>query len=238
MKNKFLVYCADIGSELKESDSHFAWVNKSKKNDEFKNKGKTLISLAEDIFDNIEANPLIKIAIGFECPLYFDMHPDDSTKVTQGRKFGISKGEEIGEGDRPWSGGPGANVLVTGLAQTTWLFYDLFEKLKGKVINPPEIFIMDSWEVFNIEESGIFIWEAFISKDDHSNNEDKKERHFGDAKKGLNAFFDEYDKHKDDKNESNEQEYFSIIGSVLKSIGWAIKKEHLKRKCIVIPPRK
>lgn len=209
MKDNLVVYCIDIGSERKKNDSHFAWVNSEQK------EGKQLQSLATDIIINYKMEK--KIAIGFECPLYFELHskPEEVTKA------------RVVDNNRSWSAGAGAQVLVTGLAQTIWLFNELKKHIE------PEVYIMDSWKEFNNKNSGIFIWEAFISN--KTNNPMNDNPHLADAQKGLDAFL------QCDKNDLVEydfkKKYFSIIGSVLLRADLAKNDSILCKKCIVIKPQ-
>ena len=82
-----------------------------------------------------------------------------------------------GEGDRPWSAGAGAACLATGLTETVWIL----EKIR-KLISPITPVAHLSWPTFNSEGSGLFLWEAFVTK--HA----KQESHRGDAEVAVNYF--------------------------------------------------
>jgi len=133
------IYCADIGSI---PAGNFAWARGERRAAvRITQTGKTIDGLAEHIRLDLDAGR--PVALGFECPLFLPKR-DDPQMLTKQR---------AGEHGHAWSGGPGAQVLVTGLAQTLWLL----QNLRRPGIRP----FLD-WDAFTRAGKGLFLWEAFV----------------------------------------------------------------------------
>jgi hypothetical protein len=86
------------------------------------------------------------VALGFECPLFVPV-PLLAEKLGAARK---------GEGNRAWSAGAGTAALTTGLVQAAWVLSEIRDHCGDAVLHM-------EWEPFTREESGLLIWEAFVS---------------------------------------------------------------------------
>jgi hypothetical protein len=80
-----------------------------------------------------------------------------------------------GEGNRPWSAGAGSGALATGLVQTAWV-------LAAIKANCPAEHLHIEWPWFAAQQSGLLIWEAFVSADA------KGTTHVDDATIAVEAF--------------------------------------------------
>ena len=210
-KNNLVVYCVDVGSE-KHRDSHLGWVNNCG------DKNTTMQSLFDDIKNRIEKK-INKIAIGFECPLFYELQ-GNSKEVTNAR-YGI-------DGNRAMTASPGACSHVTGATQILWLFNKLKEYIKNYKITS-----LNDWDQLTDNEKGIYVWEAFISN--KKKTVDKKKRHdIEDAQKGLEKFLKELSNPTTTPTLLTEKpQYFSVIESIILSIDDRFK-EQLSTKCFVI----
>ena len=202
------IYCVDIGSELGDN---FAWAKGELVN------GKTLEGLKDQIKSDLLENK--QIALGFECPLYFDIKisPRDVTKC-----------RERDDRDRASTVGAGAQVSVTGFVQITWLFKQLEKELEAK----PKCSLLTDWVVMSESDKGIFIWEANISHRLKPTYKDYANRHIEDCLVGLDLFKEAFIKKELKIN--RELEYISLIGSILLRTGWTDDLSYLQEPCLVI----
>lgn len=211
-------YCVDIGSE---KNKNFAWVRR-KTGIDFP--GKTLNGLLKDLWESLQSDSIV--TIGFECPLFFYMN-SDSDNVTSQRP---------GEGNRPWSAGAGAQVTVTGVAQITWLFSQLRQKIdRGSSTDFPSFHLLNDWDKLKNATSGLFIWEAFISGKDkplEKNKEVIKNDHIEDCKIALDKFEEKLNSPIELRYA--DKEVFSIIGAVLLRTGWTADVNVLNQACFVV----
>lgn len=99
MNVSLAIYCADIGSIRKDN---FGWAVV----DGDGQRGGTVIGeLVDAVVGSLAAG--VKVALGFECPLWVPV-PDDASGLTAGRTV---------DGNRPWSAGAGASALAAGLTR-------------------------------------------------------------------------------------------------------------------------
>lgn len=97
------ICCADIGSV---QGGKFGWASCPEAADADHASPRSLVRF---VAERLEAN--VKVALGFECPLWVPVagEPSDLTKARHG------------EGNRAWSAGAGAGSLATGLTEIAWI---------------------------------------------------------------------------------------------------------------------
>lgn len=197
------IYCADIGSIQR---GNFAWARGERRaRIKITDTGKDIAGLAERIVLDFDAGH--PVALGFECPLFLPVR-NDPDRLTCCRE---------GEGDRPWSAGAGAQVLVTGLAETIWIL---------RTIRRPGIRPFLGWGAFYKAGAGVFFWEAFVT------GEAKSGSHIGDAKVGVRAFAEQLPS--EVVSLSKEEDVHSLIGAALLRTEWSTDLSLLKTPCVVI----
>jgi len=110
------VACADVGSV---SSGKFGWTiqDGSDPPDEPSERS-SITEFADAVIERLEIGR--SVALGFECPLFIPVR-EETDQLTSARE---------GEGNRPWSAGAGSGSLVTGLAETVWVFSRIREHLR------------------------------------------------------------------------------------------------------------
>ena len=152
-----LVVCADIGSV---PNRKFAWAASTGETEE------STDDLAARVAEALASGK--RVALGFECPGWVPV-PTISADLGRGR---------AGEGGHPWSGGPGAAVLATGLAQISWIL---------RAVNQPPLgvsatTVRSAWG----EDKPLLLWEAFVAGD--RKPVESAGGHKADAAAGVEAF--------------------------------------------------
>jgi alkylated DNA nucleotide flippase Atl1 len=125
-----------------------------------------------------------------------------------------------GEGNRPFSGGPGTAALVTGLVQTAWILRSLRERRPGAVA------FLD-WDEFTGVGRGLYLWEAFVT------GKAKAASHVDDALIAATTFCDSLP----DPQAANAVEAerpLSLVGAALLWSGWSQEAALLHKPCLVI----
>ena len=139
-----------------------------------------------------------RVALGFECPLFVPL-PEDPAGLTSARP---------GEGDRAWSAGAGAGSLATGLTETVWIL----DQVKRRTDDSPAVFV--DWARFRAATSGLFVWEAFVTKAAQAGT------HHGDAELAAFSFrgyLHELERHNAVRCEGSVR---SLFGAALLQAGW------------------
>jgi len=109
-------------------------------------------------------------------------------------------------------------VLVTGLAETVWVFSQLRERLSSE---PP---VTVDWEEVQDMDGGLLLWKAFISGDD------KVGSHHGDAGVAVESFC----KNLPPDNIIDEKKVFSLVGASLLRAGWDVDRDILSAPTLVV----
>ena len=137
------VYCADIGS-VKNGNFGWAVVRGDRQRG-----GKSIGGLVEDVVASLAAG--IKVALGFECPLWVPV-PDDPAGLTAAR---------VVDGNRSWSAFAGC--VCTG------------DRVDGDRVDPARgppglgrpgrdaAAASLDWQDFAGSDTGLFLWEAFVT---------------------------------------------------------------------------
>jgi len=201
------VACADIGSVR---SGNFGWGLRDLPSSLQEVPTKASISeFADALAERLQRGR--SVALGFECPLYVPVRTDPN-ELTSARR---------GEGNRAWSAGAGAGSLVTGLVETVWLLTRLRE------LTAPTPKVTLAWDEFARTEGGLFLWEAFVSRDA------KVGSHHGDAGAAIEAFCRALPDPRS-ANVIEESSVFSLIAAALIRSGWEIPTEALSLPCIVV----
>lgn len=97
----------------------------------------------------------IRVALGFEAPLVIPVSPVD--QVDGWKTLGKARqGETVDGRSRPWSAGAGSGALAKGLMQMAWVLERVGSELPGMACTTrPEVWLSG--------ESGLLVWEAFVS---------------------------------------------------------------------------
>lgn len=203
-----VIHCADIGSV---KNGNFGWA-RLLVDDATKEctTGHDILAFADGITADINAG--FHVALGFECPLFVPI-TEDPTGLTSARP---------GEDDRPWSAGGGAGSLATGLTETVWIL----KRVGAHVRSRPEVF--DEWSAFIKAQCGLFVWEAFVSKDA------KADTHHGDAELAALSFRSALPDLKKNNAVVCEGAVRSLFGAALLQTGWVRELAWLSKACVVI----
>ena len=170
--------------------------------------GNNIEEFAENIAEQIKASS--KVAVGFECPLFVPVR-SDPISVNSARN---------GEGNRSWSAGAGTGALATGLVEVLWVM-NAVSNILGYC--PKATF---SWPSFLRNES-VFIWEAFVT------STAKGTGHAHDAQIAISRFKEALP-NPEERNAIQEEEVFSLVGSVALRAGWASDVNVVSEQCLVI----
>jgi hypothetical protein len=151
------------------------------------------------------------VALGFETPLFIPV-PEDSAR--------LGKARPCDAGGPAWSGSPGATVLAQALAQIPWILSRVREAVPCGAVH-------FAWEPFSAAESGLLLWEAFVS------GKAKGGSHEKDAIAGVEAFC----KQLPDVGDANAYETprpFSLIAAAALWAGLEVTPEELRRPCVLV----
>lgn len=199
------ICCADIGSV---EQGKFGWASCPEAADADHASPRSLVRF---VAERLEAK--VKVALGFECPLWVPV-ADEPSDLTKAR---------IGEGNRAWSARAGAYTLAIGLTEVAWILDQIHHEVPGA-----ESFL--DWEEFKTAANGLFIWEAFVTADA------KRDSHKADAQAAIEAFEDALP----DPSLSNALvpagRVRSLIGGALLWSSWTKDLKKLDEPSIVIKP--
>lgn len=169
----------------------------------------------------------VKVAIGFECPLYVPLR-EDPLELTDRRKR---------EKYVNWCGGPGGSVLATGLVQARWVLQRIAE-------HTPCPRATTRWEEFKGGSYELFLWEAFITSKDGKRpdlrafNLRRLGAHEHDAVSGAVTFAQRAQGADELKSELDNEPCISLIAWHLISSGLSSDQSLLSEPCVVVKARK
>jgi hypothetical protein len=211
---RLTIACADVGS-VKSGKFGWALRDPLRSPDRMQEspENASISEFAEEIAGRIGEDR--SVALGFECPLFIPVR-DDPEDLTNARE---------GEGSRPWSAGAGSGSLVTGLAETVWMFSQIRDHLGSE---PPVTF---DWEEFQDTNGALLLWEAFVSGDS------KVGSHSGDAGAAVKSFHDglsSADEFPGDIDLIDEKDVFSLVGASLLRAGWDVGRDILSEPVFVV----
>ncbi len=196
-----VVACADIGSV---TNGRFGWYADTTDN------GTLPSTLAA--FVSATMNSGRRVALGFECPLFVPLRADEQ-RLTLARP---------GEGNRSWSAGAGCGALATGLVQVTWVL----QAIRSQMRPAPNCYL--SWSDFAAAESGLFVWEAFVS------GTSKRDGHIADATCAVDAFKAAMPNITSANAVIPDSPVHSLIGGALLRTGWTDDLDALSAASMVI----
>jgi hypothetical protein len=201
------VCCADVGSVQR---GNFGWALRDYPDPLHEVPDHASISeFAAAIESRFQAGR--SVALGFECPLFVPFR-EEPGELTRARR---------GEGNRSWSAGAGSGSLATGLVETVWLLARLRESLHPL----PRLTV--SWSDFAQTSGGLFLWEAFITRDAKAGS------HHGDAGVAVESFCRALPE-PGSANVIEEPRVFSLIGAAALRAGWDVPKSILSTPCLVV----
>lgn len=134
-----LVVCVDVGSI---ATGKFGWAASDGTH------GSDIHAAAEVVTKALDETR--QVALGFECPGWIPVR-DAPAELGRSRP---------GEGRYPWSGGPGATVIATGIAQISWLLGRIAESRSG----PSQTSATTDRGKWS-EDRPLLLWEAFVAGD-------------------------------------------------------------------------
>ena len=198
------VVCADVGSTKNGEKGNFGWWSSD-------NTSGTLPStLAAYVAELLNLGT--RVALGFECPLFVPL-VDDELLLTNARP---------GEGARAWSAGAGCGALTTGLVQVAWVLRSVHQ-----LTHPPRAVFLD-WTEFSSADSGLLLWEAFVS------GSAKQESHIDDARVGAQAFLRALPNPTSANAVVCKSEVYSLVGAALLRTAWRTDAAILQEPCLVL----
>ena len=211
------ICCADIGS-IKKGNFGWAVVHGDRQRG-----GKEIGGLVDDIVGSLAAG--IKVALGFECPLWVPV-PDEPSGLTAGRAV---------DGNKPWSAGAGASALAAGLTETAWILRETRRGLEERGVPPPATYL--DWEEFTRADAGIFLWEAFVTGKAKGKGEGAAEdQHVADALTACKAFAASLPNSAAESPCEPSDAVRSLIGSAVLWSGWSEDLDVLHGRCVVVKP--
>ena len=200
------ICCADIGSVAK---GNFGWAGLSGEPDREESYGSDIAELAAFVVRGLAAEE--KVSLGFECPLWIPV-AHEPCSLTRAR---------TGEGSRAWSAAAGSGSLATGLAEVAWILDRIRQQSEDT-----EAFL--DWSRFQRSQSGLFIWEAFVT------GSAKTGSHSLDAMAAVNAFRLALPDPKRKNAVKPDPPTRSLIGGALLWAGWSTDIQLLRTPSLVI----
>ena len=211
------IYCADIGS-IKNDNFGWAVVHGSRQRG-----GKKIDGLVDDIVGSLATG--IKVALGFECPLWVPV-PDDPSGLTDAR---------VVDGNMSWSAFVGASALAAGLTETAWMLRETRRRLKDAGVPLPAAHV--DWEDFTRADAGVFLWEAFVTGEAKAKGEDaEKDQHVADALTACKAFASGLPDPGNASPCEPPHDVRSLIGAAVLWSGWSEDLDLLGVRCVVVKP--
>ena len=208
MKKDIVVYVVDIGSLRR---NNFAWVRMW--GEAVSHRGTAIAELKDLLVQDLNGGA--SVACGFECPLS-GTYAETETDIGGARTC---------DGNRPWSASAGAQSLVTGLSQICWIL----KELRGAREGDWDVHL--EWDSFVGSDSGLFIWEAFVSN--------KEERagatHMDDAELAARHFLANMTKLAEEGGFVAEPA-ISVVGAALMRTEWCNDPAVLGKHCLVVKP--
>lgn len=210
------IYCADIGSIR---NSNFGWAGML---GEQQCEGTEIGVLVQDLRDKLVTG--VKVALGFECPLWVPV-PDDPSALTGGRAV---------DGNRPWSAAAGASALAAGLTETVWILSKLHRGLTKRGVSSPRVHL--DWDEFAGSDEGLFLWEAFVAGKAKPEFRGTEGSHIADALAACREFRGRLPQPAEGCTSEPSHAARSLIGAAVLWSGWSTDLGLLRAKCLVIKP--
>ena len=175
--------------------------------------------LDEGVCAFAEALKAAPLALGFEAPMFVPM---------RGKAINLTCARD-GEGDRAFSAGAGAAVLVTSTVVVPYV-------LRGLREAAPDTIATLNWQGWPFAKSGaasprqLLLFEAFVSKSGK-----KRERgHIDDAKSAAQALWNMIETREPLKPAVTVSRSFNILGAMMMRTGWETDLDVLGQACLVV----
>ena len=209
------ICCADIGS-IRNDNFGWAVVHGDRQRG-----GKAIGGLVEEVVGSLAAG--VKVALGFECPLWVPV-PDDPSGMTAGRAV---------DGNKAWSAGAGAGVLAAGLTETAWILRQIRRGLEDKRASVPSAYL--DWDAFTRAETGMFLWEAFVTGAAKA-AASEEDGHTADARIACEEFAARLPDPTSKSVDEPPHAARSLIGAAVLWAGWSEDLDLLRARCLVVKP--
>jgi hypothetical protein len=201
------VFCADVGSIPGGS---FAWARRIPGSDgEALHRPESIESLAASVVQVLrDGEP---VALGFEAPLFIPV-PENPDRLGKARPC-----------DAPspsWSSSVGASVLATAMVQIPWILRFVHERV-------PDLRVHVQWQPFAEQQSGLLLWEAFVS------GTAKGETHEEDARSGIQAFCEQLPD-PGDPSAADTERPFSLLAAAAMWAGFDLPIEDTRDPCLLV----
>lgn len=151
------------------------------------------------------------VALGFEMPLFAPVPVVSS---------GLGKARPCDKNAPAWSSGPGASVLATGLVQVAWVLELLQARVPGTAAHL-------RWESFAEGQSGLLLWEAFVTRDAKGKTDEE------DAAIGVAAFCAQLPTPGDADADETERP-ISFAAAAALWAGWNVTPLDLRSACVLV----
>ena len=175
--------------------------------------------LDEGVCAFAEALKAAPLALGFEAPMFVPMR-EKAKNLTCARD---------GEGDRAFSAGAGAAVLVTSTVVVPYVLRSLREAAPDATAT----LNWQGWPFGAASPRQLLLFEAFVSKGGK-----KRERgHVDDAKSAAQALWNMIETKEPLGPAVTVGRCFNILGAMMLRTGWSCDVSVLSQLCLVVRPR-
>jgi len=212
MANDVVIYVADSGSV---NGGNYHWVCSRALAQSSSSPEDLAQSIASDLASGV------RVVLGYESPLFVPCR-QNADKLGKARQGECTRGT----GNRPWNASAGARILATGIQSLAWVLRRIKELNANTTATT-------SWEVFQAENTDLFLWEAFVSGSEKA----VPASHVGDAILAIQAF----QTHRlagdmPSASRIQEPDVFSLVGAAILFAGLSTEVELLKLPCVVLRP--
>ena len=216
MDKQLAIYCADVGSV---SNKKFGWAHVE---GECQRVGDDMAALAVDIAVALRGTR--KVALGFECPLWVPVAADPQD-LTRARKV---------DGNRAWSAAAGTAALATGLTQVSWILDEVRRQLTAQGARLPRVYL--DWTAFSKADSGLLLWEAFVTGEAKASSVPGTNGHSADAMVACREFAAQLPNPAAGSVPEPTRRIRSLIGGAILWAGWSMDTALLRTPCMVVRP--
>jgi hypothetical protein len=196
-----------VGSIARES---FGWARRIPGSDsEELHQPESIESLAASVVHVLRAGE--PVALGFEAPLFIPV-PENPDRLGKARPCDAPSSS--------WSSSVGASVLATAMVQVPWTLGFIHEQV-------PDLRVHLQWPPFAEQQSGLLLWEAFVS------GAAKGETHEEDARSGVQAFCEQLP-NPGDPSAAETERPFSVLAAAAIWAGFDLPIEDTRSGCLLV----
>ena len=164
------------------------------------------------------------MALRFECPLWVPVAPDPKD-LTRARNV---------DGNRAWSAVAGPTALATGLTQVSWILDKVRRKLAAQRARLPQVYL--DWTAFSKADSGLLLWEAFVTGNGKHLAPPGTNPHSADALFACREFAARLPNPTASSVPEPPRRIRSLIGGAILWAEWSTDLALLRTPCIVVRP--